>query len=263
MNVTKILAPNPGLYTGDGTNTYVLSSGEDAVVIDPGPIIPSHRLAIEEALAGLHVHFVLVTHSHPDHAPLANPLARELGVAAVGYCPGPEFAPDLEVGQDDSIAFGATDVRVLFTPGHSDDHLCFLSEKLLFTGDHIMGGSTVMISDLTRYLHSLALLKHVAVQRMYPGHGAEIDDPEGVIDHYINHRLEREREIVLALRNGAGSLGAVVEQVYRDVPQDLHPLAAFSVAAHLRKLAQDGEITFHEGDAEHLWNTLITLIGRQ
>ena len=262
MKVRKVLAPNPGLYTGPGTNTWVISSEGEAVVIDPGPVESSHREAIEAELADLSVRFVMVTHTHPDHAPLANPLARGLGVPAVGFSPGPEFAPDIVVEDGDVLAVGGSDLRVLFTPGHSDDHVCFLAERFLFTGDHIMGGSTVMISDLSRYLESLARLKDVAIDRMYPGHGPEIDDPEGVIDHYIDHRLEREQQVVAALQAGAGSVGAVVEAGYADVAAELHPLAAFSVAAHLRKLAQEGMITFHEDDAELLWHTLVTLIGR-
>ena len=262
MRISKVLAPNPGLYTGPGTNTWVASSEGEAVIIDPGPVIASHRRAIESEVSDLLVRFVLVTHTHPDHAPLANPLARGLGVPAVGYGAGPEFDPDIVVAEDDVLTVGGSDVRVLFTPGHSDDHVCFLAERVLFTGDHIMGGSTVTISDLARYLDSLARLKEVAIERMYPGHGPEIEDPDGVIDHYIDHRLEREREVVAALQSGAGSVGAVVEAVYTDVASELHPLAAFSVAAHLRKLAQEGLITFHEGDAEELWHTLVALIGR-
>jgi glyoxylase-like metal-dependent hydrolase (beta-lactamase superfamily II) len=260
LNIQKVLAPNPSVYTGPGTNTYLLGSVGEMAIIDPGPIDSSHRDAIDEAVGDTAVRFVLVTHTHSDHAPLANPLAHHYGVPAVGFAPGPGFVPDEAVVDGDTLVIGESDLQVLFTPGHSDDHVCFLADRILFTGDHIMGGSTVMVSDLTKYLASLEKLKGVAISRMMPGHGPEIDDPSGVIDHYISHRLEREQEVLMALRRGAGSVGSIVTEIYKEVDTALHPLAAFSVAAHLRKLVDDNRIEFHEQDADELWDALVTLV---
>ena len=203
----------------------------------------------------------MVTHTHLDHAPLANPLAAHYAAPAVGFGPGPEFSPDERVGEGDVLVVGEADLRVLFTPGHSNDHVCFLADKILFTGDHIMGGSTVMIDNLTHYLASLEKLKPLAISKMLPGHGPEIDNPDEIIDHYISHRLEREQEVVAALRAGAGTVGAVVQDVYKEVDESLHPLAAFSVAAHLRKLVDDGDVVFK--DQEQLWDALVTLVRQE
>lgn len=260
MNIEKILAPNPSVFTGPGTNTYLLESEGEIAIIDPGPVEASHRTAIEEHVGDRAVRFVLVTHTHIDHAPLANPLATHYGAPAVGFGPGPEFNPDERVDEGDVLVVGEADLRVLFTPGHSNDHLCFLVDKVLFTGDHIMGGSTVMIDNLSHYLASLEKLKSVAISKMLPGHGPEIDNPQEIIDHYISHRLEREQEVLTALRSGAGTVGAVVRDVYKGVDESLHPLAAFSVAAHLRKLVDDDEVVFK--DQDQLWDALVTLVRR-
>jgi len=262
MEIETVLAPNPSVYTGPGTNTYLLESVGEMAIIDPGPISSSHRDAIDEAVGDRSVRFVLVTHTHSDHAPLANPLAAHYGVPAVGFAAGREFDPDETVVDGDTLVIGEKDLQVIFTPGHSDDHLCFLTDRILFTGDHIMGGSTVMVKDLTRYLDSLEKLQGVAISKMLPGHGPVIDDPAGVIDHYISHRLEREEEVLAALRSGSGSVGAIVSEVYKEVDVALHPLAAFSVAAHLRKLVDDKQIEFHERDADELWDALVTLVSR-
>jgi glyoxylase-like metal-dependent hydrolase (beta-lactamase superfamily II) len=129
---------------------------------------------------------------------------------------------------------------VLATPGHSDDHLCFEVDRALFSGDHIIGGSSVMVEDLARYLESLRKLRPLDLERVYPGHGDEIERPAETIDWYIAHRLQREREIIAALEGGASTVAEVVEVVYADVDASLHPLAAISVAAHLRKLEEAG-----------------------
>lgn len=260
MEIERLLAPNPGLFTGPGTNTYVLRAGDAALIVDPGPIETSHRTAIVESVADTEVLGILVTHSHPDHAPLANPLGRHLGVPVYGYEPGPQFDPDLLVGDDDHISVGPERLTVLYTPGHSGDHLCFLAGDALFTGDHIMGGSSVIVEDMVAYLDSLRRLGEISLGKLYPGHGPVMDDPHSVIDDYISHRLEREEQIIAALAAGAGTVGAVVEEVYADVDPALHPLAAYSVAAHLRKLVAEDRATF-DGAANELWGALVHLIG--
>lgn len=258
MNVATLLAPNPGLYTGPGTNTYVLTSGAEAVVIDPGPVIDEHADAIAEALVDHDPQAVLVTHSHIDHAPLAVPLARQLGVAALGHAPGDGFVPDDLLDDGDVVTIGGERLVVVSTPGHSDDHLCFLAGSLLFTGDHIMGGSTVMVQHMGDYLRSLEKVAALAVSRILPGHGPLIENPSEVIDHYIDHRLDRERQIVAALREGDRSVGDVVSRVYAEVDPDLHPLAAMSVTAHLRKLQEEGVV--HLTEAGELWDALVEMV---
>lgn len=244
MRIQRVLASNPGPFTGPGTNTWVVGDGSEVVVIDPGPRDTSHADAIEAVVGDRSVAAVVVTHTHEDHAPLANPLARSLSTLALGYAPGPEFEPDARLGEGSTVAFAGTSLDVLHTPGHADDHLCFRLGRVLFTGDHIMGGSSVMVDDLAPYLRSLERLRSETFDRMYPGHGPEIDDPSTVIDWYIAHRLQRESEIVAAVVAGARSVAEIVETVYAEVDSSLHPLAARSVTAHLRKLADESRVGF-------------------
>lgn len=258
ITVRRILAPNPGLYTGPGTNTYVIMSQDECLIVDPGPVITEHRSAITEAVASLQPQAVLVTHTHPDHAPLANPLAAALGVPALGFAPGPDFDPDGTLVDGASVPFGTTQARVIFTPGHSGDHVCFSVDDVLFTGDHIMGGSTVVIEDLAAYLRSLRKLQNAEWARLYPGHGPEIEDASSLIQEYIDHRLGREMQILAALEDGAKTVGEIVERVYADVDPALHPVAAHSVAAHLGKLVDDGLVSFSRRQYPHgdsgLWD---------
>jgi len=247
VRVECLLAPNPGPFTGPGTNTYVLVSDRDALVIDPGPVDRSHREAIRGALEGLRPVAVLVTHTHEDHAPLANPLAADLGVPAVGFAAGPGFKPDRLVADDQRVGFGSEEVQAVHTPGHSPDHLCFRLRDSLFTGDHIMGGSSVVVEEMGPYLDSLRRLQAMRLERLYPGHGPPMDDPAGIVNGYIEHRLEREQQVLAAVRNGATTVTGIVQAVYADVDADLHPLAAMSVRAHLSKLRAEGHVSAGAG----------------
>jgi glyoxylase-like metal-dependent hydrolase (beta-lactamase superfamily II) len=244
-----VLAPNPGLFTGPGTNTYVARDGGECVVIDPGPVIPEHLAAVRAVLGDDRPVGVLVTHTHPDHAPAANPLAADLGVPAYGFARGPSFNPDVPLADGDGVVFGGARLVAIHTPGHSADHLCYLGGAVLFTGDHVMGGSTVVIEDLTAYLRSLRRVRALDAALFHPGHGPRIDDPGAVVDYYIAHRMEREQQILSALAAGAGTVGEVVEAVYTDVDPALHPVAVHSVAAHLVKLQLEGRVEFG-GEAE-------------
>lgn len=249
MRVRRVLAPNPGLFTGPGTNSYLIEDGGEAVVMDPGPIEATHRQALISAAEGLHVRAVVVTHTHPDHAPLANPLARWFEVPALGYEAGPEFQPDHCLAHGEVIEVGAAALEAIHTPGHSDDHLCFRSGEVLFTGDHIMGGSSVLITDAASYMDSLQKLADLKLDRLYPGHGERIERPSEVISWYIAHRRQREREILAAVASGCRTVGQVVEEVYSEIDPALHGLAVYSVAAHLKKLAAEGAVRFegHHG----------------
>lgn len=240
LRIDRVLAPNPGPFTLTGTNTWIVSVGTEAIVIDPGPRLADHEAAIVRGLGERIPSAILVTHNHEDHAPLANPLAREFDVPAYGHAPGPDFEPDLTLVEGDRLPLEERELVVLATPGHSDDHLCFQIDQRLFSGDHIMGGSSVMVEDLLRYLGSLRRLRPLRLERIYPGHGPEIDNPDEVIDWYLAHRLQREQEILTAMEAGARTVPEIVEIVYREVDPSLHSLAAVSVAAHLRKLEEAG-----------------------
>ena len=242
MNVEVVLAPNPGLFTGPGTNTWVITSRGESVIIDPGPVIDSHLAAIRATVSSADVRAVLVTHTHPDHAPAANGLAADLGVPAIGSAAGPEFRPDRLIADGEGVGFGGLEAVCVATPGHTPDSVCFRVRDALFTGDHIMGGSTVVVEEMSDYLESLRKLHSTGLQTLYPGHGPVIDAPDATIAEYISHRLEREAQILDAVGRGATSLGAVVADVYRDVDPNLHPIAAMSVAAHLEKLSIEGKV---------------------
>lgn len=244
MRIERVLAPNPGPFTGPGTNTWVVGDQDEAIVIDPGPRDGSHDDAIRRMIGERRLTSVIVTHTHSDHAPLANPLAADIGVPALGHAPGPEFEPDERLVEGSVVPVAGESLVVLHTPGHADDHLCFRLGRVLFTGDHIMGGSSVMVDDLRAYLVSLERLKGETLDRLYPGHGPEIETPAEVIDWYIAHRLQREQEILAAIDAGATTVDAVVERVYAAVDSSLHPLAARSVTAHVKKLAAEGVLRF-------------------
>ena len=248
MRIERVLANNPGPFTGPGTNTWILDDGEGSVVvIDPGPVDTKHGRAIVEKIGQRDAVAVLVTHTHVDHAPMANPLASDLGVPSVGYEPGPHFEPDIRLLDGGSLDVGSLRLEAVYTPGHSADHLCFRTGNVLFTGDHIMGGSSVMVEDMGQYLMSLAKLRGTGLTRLHPGHGDEMESPEEVIGWYVAHRLQRHEEIFEAIRSGTSSIPDIVGLVYSDVDSSLHPLAARSVGAHVTLLRQEGRIAF-EGE---------------
>jgi glyoxylase-like metal-dependent hydrolase (beta-lactamase superfamily II) len=251
VKVECVLAPNPGPFTGPGTNTYLLASGAEVLLIDPGPLDRIHEAAIMATVGDRLPVGILVTHTHEDHAPLANPLATTLGVPTYGNAPGPGFKPDLLLADEDLVGFGNQQVQALHTPGHSRDHLCFLVGDSLFTGDHIMGGSSVVVEDMNAYLESLRRLQQLDVARLYPGHGLVMEDPAGIVASYIEHRLERERQVLAAVKTGASTVMEIVQTVYADVDTALHPLAAMSVRAHLVKLAADGAVRFSGDDGAY------------
>jgi glyoxylase-like metal-dependent hydrolase (beta-lactamase superfamily II) len=247
MKIERVLANNPGPFTGPGTNTWILDDGEGiVVVIDPGPVDSKHVRSVLGKVGRRDLAAVLVTHTHSDHAPLANPMARDMGVPAVGYAPGPQFDPDIRLLDGATFDVGTLGLHVIHTPGHSDDHLCFRVGNVVFTGDHIMGGSSVMVETMGPYLASLEKLKDTGIERLHPGHGDEIGNPDEVIDWYIAHRLQRHEEIFQAVGRGASTVDGIVEVVYADVDSALHPLAARSVKAHLTLLSDQGRIAWND-----------------
>ncbi len=253
MDVTRIVAPNPGPFTGAGTNSYIVTSGSEALIVDPGPLIPSHLDALRASLVGLDPVGIAVTHHHQDHAPAANPLAAELGVVTYGFGDFGGFQAISPIADGEIIHIGNEAVTVISSPGHTPDSLCFLAEDALFAGDTVMSGSTVVVDDMTAYMATLERLAALAVEKIYPGHGEPIHDGPAVIAAYIAHRQERESQIVAALAAEAHSLDRIIAVVYGDIDPALRPLARQSALAHLHKLVDEGWAAL-DGD---VWRSLL------
>lgn len=267
--VTRVIAPNPGIMTGPGTNTYLLGADRQALV-DPGPLDEAHqRRLLEEA--GDRLRWILVTHTHIDHSPLAAALKEATGAEIVAFGPAPQkpkqrssprrsskhldahdmsFAPDRLLSDGEDLDIGDMRVSAVYTPGHTSNHLCFEIDgtRLLFSGDHVMSGSTVVIAppdgDMAAYLESLEKVRQRKPRRIAPGHGDMIEDPAAVLDDYLRHRMEREAQVVARLDAGGEGAGVAIDDlvaaIYMDVPKELHPVARFSVWAHLLKLQAEG-----------------------
>ena len=278
--VGRIIAPNPGLMTGPGTNTYLLGADRVAV-IDPGPDDDDHLRALCDAV-GDRLRWVLVTHTHLDHSPLAAKLKNETGAEVVGFGPAPvferadrytldshdqAFQPDRRLLDGEALDTGEMRIDAVYTPGHASNHLCFglAGTGLLFSGDHVMSGSTVVIAppdgDMADYIDSLERVRAMAPRRIAPGHGDVIDDPGSVLDDYLRHRFEREAQVLNGLRQVPGesevkgvSPAELVERIYVDVPAALHPVARYSVWAHLLKLMSEGRSRSDEpSDVDAPW----------
>ena len=251
--VWRVTAGNAGPMTGPGTNSYLIGAGNDWTAIDPGPADDGHIGALLAATPGK-IHQILVTHTHQDHSPGAAPLKSATGARLLGrttshrHWQDSTFAPDRELHHDERLtpAAGAT-LRVIHTPGHASNHLCFLleEERILFTGDHIIQGSTVVIDppdgDMAAYIASLESLLREPLDYLAPGHGTLIGSPRAAIQGLIQHRLRREAKVMASLpRQHPVDLATLVRRVYDDVPVHLHPLAERSLLAHLLKLEAEG-----------------------
>ncbi|MFN8017005.1 MAG: MBL fold metallo-hydrolase [Acidimicrobiales bacterium] len=256
--VRRILCGNPGMMTGPGTNTYLVGIDEIAV-IDPGPDDPAHLDAIAAAGSG-RIRWILCTHTHGDHSPGAAGLQERTGAQVLAFADRDGLVCDAHLADGDRLEGTEFTLRAIHTPGHASNHLCFLleRERLLFSGDHVMDGSTVVITppdgDMAAYLGSLQRLLDwsPAIGAIAPAHGHLIEDPKAKLEGYLTHRLEREAQVLEALRaagpDGAGT-AALVEAIYVDVPEVLHPVARYSVWAHLRKLVDEGLAEVHAGAA--------------
>jgi glyoxylase-like metal-dependent hydrolase (beta-lactamase superfamily II)/8-oxo-dGTP pyrophosphatase MutT (NUDIX family) len=247
--VTRVVAPNPGMMTGPGTNTYILGEAERAV-IDPGPDIASH---IEKILAFPNIKWILCTHTHLDHSPAAAAIKAATGAKVVGRPapPGQDatFKPDFVLENGERVDLKGITLRAIHTPGHASNHLCYLLEetKMLFTGDHVMQGSTVVINppdgDMRAYLASLEKLLAEDLAVIAPGHGYLIGAPHKELRRLLAHRRAREEKVLGALtRLGSASIEELLPLVYDDVPARIHRVAARSLTAHLDKLTLEGAV---------------------
>ena len=242
--VRVVLAPNPSPVTLEGTNTYVVGT-RTPVVIDPGPDDAEHleRVLDEAGEPSL----VVLTHTHPDHADGAERLAQMARAPLAAWAGGTsECAPAAAIPDGHRIDVDGTSLTAVHTPGHASDHLAFFldGERTLFTGDHVLGRGTTVIAhpdgDMAAYMRSLQIARDLHAVRLYPGHGPVVDEPDDVLAYYIDHRLERERQVLDAIDAGDRSVDQMVKRIYHDVDPVLHPAAALSVRAHLDKLRDDG-----------------------
>jgi glyoxylase-like metal-dependent hydrolase (beta-lactamase superfamily II) len=253
--VTLVVAPNPSPLTLEGTNTYLVSGpgARGAVVIDPGPADEEHAGRVARAAGNRRVELVLLTHTHVDHAEGARDLADRMGAPLAALDPGwsTAGAPALVAGE--RLVAGGVALEPVPTPGHAADHCCFwlAEERAMFTGDHVLGrGSTVVEwpgGDMQAYLDSLEVVRSFAPERLYPGHGPMVSDPAAKLREYVDHRLEREAQVLAALAAGDRTAAEVVARVYADVDPVLHPAAELSVRAHLAKLVREGRVLERAG----------------
>jgi glyoxylase-like metal-dependent hydrolase (beta-lactamase superfamily II) len=256
--VRRLTAPNPGFMTGPGTNAYLIGAGDDIAVIDPGPANDDHVNAL--LAAGGRIRWILATHTHPDHSPAAALLKARTGAVCIGLPPpagghqDQSFRPDIVLADGQSLALAGFTLKAMHTPGHASNHVCYLLDRgrILFTGDHIMQGSTVVINppdgDMAAYLRSLRLLDGEAIDYIAPGHGFIIGEPRAMVERLVRHRLLRESKALGALgRVGPATLEALTPFVYDDVPAFKHPWASRSLLAHLLKLQADGRAAERDG----------------
>jgi glyoxylase-like metal-dependent hydrolase (beta-lactamase superfamily II) len=263
--ITRVLANNPSAFTYKGTGVYIVGD-KNVAVIDPGPDMPEHVEALKRALAGRTVTHILVTHTHSDHSPAAKPLKEWSGAKTYAFGPhgsghasgdGPvmeaggdtAFDPDVRVKDGEIIKGDGWTFECVHTPGHTSNHMCFAlkEEKALFTGDHIMGWSTTVVTppdgNMREYMASVKKLQPRHDRTLYPTHGAPVTDPKPFLQAYIDHRLEREAQILACLKDGLDTIPTMVARMYADVDKRLHPAASRSVLAHLIQLEEEGRVT--------------------
>jgi glyoxylase-like metal-dependent hydrolase (beta-lactamase superfamily II) len=247
--IRSITAPNPGAFTLNGTRSYLLG---DSALIDPGPAVDAHVDAIRAAMPALRT--ILITHRHGDHAPAAVPLKRATGariLAPRGVLD--DTLVDQWVAGGETLAIGNETLKVIDTPGHTSEHVCYLtSAGDLFTGDTVLGEGTTAIfppdGSMRDYIASLRMLLTHKPVRIFPGHGPTRDDACAWIEHYITHRLEREQQVLDSIAAGSISPAAMRERIYPDLDPRLHGAAETQISAHLIKLRDEGRVEEHDGE---------------
>ena len=255
--IRRITAGNASVFTGPGTNTYLIGN-EEITVLDPGPAIESHIDAITSTTGKIKQ--IVVTHTHPDHSPGVRLLQNRLDVPAYGMLTetskgqDTSFKPDKILKDGDIFEENEFTLKVVHTPGHASNHLCYIleEEEFIFTGDHIMNGSTVVIGppdgNMKHYLDSLEKLKSFNLTKIAPGHGEVLENPHEVAEWIINHRLQREEKVASALKEVTkGNPESLVSKVYDDVDYSLFTISKDSLLAHLIKLEEDN-LASKEGD---------------
>jgi glyoxylase-like metal-dependent hydrolase (beta-lactamase superfamily II) len=264
--VRRVLAANPSPFTFTGTQTYIVGTG-DVAVIDPGPDDPAHIEGILGATKGERIIAIMCTHTHRDHSPAAALLKAATGAEIVGCAPlvldddGPRsdaafdrtYAPDRALRDGERLQGPDWVLEAVATPGHTSNHLCFalIEENALFTGDHVMGWSTTVVSppdgDMAAYMRSLDLLQHRSDTVYYPAHGEPVTKPQQFVRGLMGHRKQRERQILGLLGEGIGAIPAMVPRMYKGIDERLYPAAGRSVLAHLIDLRERG-IVAEQGD---------------
>jgi glyoxylase-like metal-dependent hydrolase (beta-lactamase superfamily II) len=261
--IRRVIARNPGAFSFHGTGTYIVGRGEVAV-IDPGPLMDDHIDAILDGLVDEKITHILITHTHMDHSPAARILKERCGAPTYGFGPhgagkklegiqveeggDMDFVPDVSVKHGDLIQGNGWTVECVYTPGHTSNHMCFQlnEEKALFSGDHVMGWSTSIISppdgDMTAYMESLHLLLDRDDEIYWPTHGSSISNPKDYVQSFIEHRLERETQIIAALKSGHETITDMVPGMYVDLDEKMYPAAARSVLAAMIRLIDTGKV---------------------
>ncbi len=267
--VRRVLAGNPSAFTYTGTQTYVVGNGADVAVIDPGPADPAHIDAILATVGDARIAAILCTHTHRDHSPASAPLKARTGAPIIGCAPlmlsddGPRsdeafdttYAPDRVLADGESVAGDGWTLEAVATPGHTSNHLCLalVESGALFTGDHVMGWSTSVISppdgDMAAYMASLAKLQDRSDRIYYPAHGPAVENPAQLVRGMMGHRKQRERQVLRQLEGGPQAIGDMVPQMYKGIDTRLYGAAGRSVLAHLIDLENRGAV-IRDGD---LW----------
>jgi len=262
--VVRIIAPNPGPMTGTGTNSFIVGDDTGCIVIDPGVTDADHLDALLTAsyvLGGMTA--VVVTHGHPDHVSGALELATIAEVPLLAYDNTQSGVPTATklVADGDAITAGQQSLQILTTPGHRFDHICLwhAATGILFAGDLVAGSGSVVIippeGDMRDYLESLARVQTLPLQRIWPGHGEAIDQPHELLTHYIQHRLDREAQVLAALTATPQTVKQLVPTVYADTPPAMYDWAGLSLLAHLLKLEHEGRATRSSGtDRTEYWH---------
>jgi glyoxylase-like metal-dependent hydrolase (beta-lactamase superfamily II) len=256
--VRRLTAPNPSFMTGAGTNCYILGE-EELTVLDPGPAIDEHVDAML-SLGRDRIKHIVVTHTHPDHSPAAKALKEATGAELWGNdmpddgFQDTSFVPDHRFDHDQLLSAENYTLRAIHTPGHVGNHFCFLLEEedMLFAGDHLMNGSTVVIippyGDMSDYINSLRKLLEYQIKVLAPGHGDVMTECRSIVEWTIEHRLQREKKIAQCLgRLGSADIDLLVTEIYDDVKPELHGMAKMSLLAHLIKLQKDKRACESEG----------------
>ena len=261
--IARVLAHNPSAFTYFGTQTYLIGDAEVAVV-DPGPDLPEHIDALQQAIGGRRVVAIMCTHTHRDHSPAARPLAERVKAPIVGCAPlsletvGPradaafdgDYAPDRVVADGESIEVDGKPILAVATPGHTSNHLCFAYDGALLTGDHVMGWSTTVVvppdGDMAAYMQSLDKLRQREDRIYYPAHGPAVTNPKQYVRHLMGHRMQREKQILRLVGEQARDIPDIVANAYPGLDPRLTAAAGGSVLAHLVDLERRGLVEQQE-----------------